>query len=131
MICLAIMVIVGAFVVPMAVGRLNNASYDRQASTPAMLAQATMTYHDQVGMWPSSLTQLSTQPTAGATNLCGNTMAAKDVAKWLGPYVNFSITGNISIEGNTIVAALVRNPRGQYGIERGNAIGGDDQQTIA
>ena len=42
----------------------------------------------------------------------GRLKEAKDVARWLGPYVNFQISGNISIEGNTILAALVRSPAG-------------------
>jgi hypothetical protein len=99
-------------VIPTTFGRVSDASIDRQASTLSTLAQAAMTYHDQVGMWPSSLTQLTTAPAPGATNLCGNTMAAKDTARWLGPYVNFAIAGNISLESNTILAALVRNPAG-------------------
>jgi prepilin-type N-terminal cleavage/methylation domain-containing protein len=110
LVAVALMVVLAAIVIPTVSGRVDDASNQRQASTLTTLAQATMTYHDQVGMWPSSLTQLTTAPTAGATNLCGNTMAAKDVARWLGPYVNFPISGNIAIEGNTILAALVRNP---------------------
>ena len=107
---LVITVVVAAFVIPMAFGKISDASVDRQSATLTMLAQATMTYHDQVGMWPGSLKQLTTVPAAGDLNLCGNAMAAKDVAKWQGPYVSFPITGDISIEGNTILAALARNP---------------------
>jgi type II secretory pathway pseudopilin PulG len=110
LVAVVILVIVAAVVIPTTFGRVADASIDRQASTLTTLAQATMTYHDQVGMWPSSLSQLTTAPAPGATNLCGNTMAAKDTARWLGPYVNFAIPGNISIEGNTILATLVRNP---------------------
>jgi prepilin-type N-terminal cleavage/methylation domain-containing protein len=110
LVAVAIVTIVAAFVIPMVFSRVSDASIDRQASTLTTLAQATMTYHDHVGMWPSSLTQLTTAPAPGATNLCGNAMAAKDTARWLGPYVNFAIAGDISIEGNTILAALVRSP---------------------
>ena len=113
LVAVTIMVIVAAFVIPMTFGRVSDASIERQASTLTTLAQATATYHDQVGMWPSALSQLTTAPVVGATNLCGNTMAAKDVARWLGPYVNFSISGNIAIESNTILAALVRDRPGR------------------
>lgn len=112
LIAVAIVAVVAAVVIPVTFGRIDQASINRQASTLSTLAQATMSYHDQVGMWPSSLTQLTTAPTTSSTNLCGNTMAAKDVAKWLGPYVSFPITGDISIEGNTITAALARSPSG-------------------
>ena len=110
LVAVTITVVLAALVIPMVVARVGDASINRQSSTLTTLAQATMTYHDHVGMWPSSLTQLTTAPTAGALNLCGNAMAAKDVAKWLGPYVSFSIAGDISLEGNSILAALVRNP---------------------
>jgi len=60
-----------------------------------------------MGSWPSSLTQLVTQPAVGDHNICGGSLAAKDVARWLGPYVTMPIPSTgIVIGGATISTAL-------------------------
>ena len=68
-----------------------------------------MTYHDHVGMWPSSLVQLTTKPVAGTDlNICSGAMASKDVARWYGPYVGTAIgSGGLVLEEDTVRATLV------------------------
>jgi type II secretory pathway pseudopilin PulG len=110
LVSIAIAAVLGAMIIPAVLGRITDASIRRQATTLSTLAQAITTYHDHVGMWPSSLAQLSTAPVAGALNICGDAMAAKDVARWLGPYISFPIGGDLTIEGDIIRNTLVRDP---------------------
>ena len=84
-----VVAIMAAVVIPVIFGRINDSSIRRKATTLSVLAQAIMTYHDNVGMWPSTLTQLTTKPVAGtSTNICAGAMANKDVARWYGPYLS-------------------------------------------
>src|SRR5438105_15722792 len=74
-----LLAILAAVTVPTLFGRVSEASTRRKASTLSMLGQAIMTYHDHVGMWPSSLVQLTTKPAVGDLNICGGSLATKDV----------------------------------------------------
>lgn len=103
----AVAAILAAFVIPTVSGRLTDAAERREASDLTTLAQAINTYHDQVGAWPSTLTQLVTQPSVGDLNICGGSLAAKDVNRWLGPYVTMPIPSTgIVIGGSTISNTL-------------------------
>jgi len=106
---LVIVAVVAAAVIPTVYGSLRDSGTRRKATTLSTLAQAIMTYHDHVGMWPSSLVQLTTKPTAGTdVNICSGAMAAKDVARWYGPYVGTAITsGGLVLEDDTVRVALV------------------------
>lgn len=106
---LIIVVLLAAVVLPTVMKRIDDANVRREANDLATFAQAIMTYHDHVGMWPSSLLQLVVAPVAGATNICGNAHAAKDVARWKGPYVTTEIPATgIVIDTDTIEAALAQ-----------------------
>ena len=107
-VAVALVAILAAVVIPSAYGSLRDASIRRKASTLSMLAQAIMTYHDHVGMWPKTLVELTTKPVAGTDqNICSTAMANKDVARWYGPYVGtpISATGLI-LDDDTVRAAL-------------------------
>jgi general secretion pathway protein G len=105
-----VVAIMAVVVIPVVFGRLNDSSIRRKATTLGVLAQAIMTYHDNVGMWPSSLVQLTTKPVAGIdVNICSGAMAAKDVARWYGPYVSLVIPSTgLTIDHDVILAPLVR-----------------------
>lgn len=107
---LVIVVLLAAVVIPTVMGRIDDSNVRREAADLSTMAQAVMTYHDHVGMWPSSLLQLVVAPVAGANNICGNAHAAKDVARWKGPYVTAEIPATgIVIETDTIDVALAQN----------------------
>lgn len=107
LVAVAIGAILAAVIIPTVSGRLTDATERREASDLTTLAQAIETYHDHMGSWPSSLTQLVTQPSVGALNICGGSLAAKDVARWLGPYVTMAIPATgIVIGGATISTTL-------------------------
>src|SRR5205085_6040426 len=67
----ALAAILGAIVIPTVFGRIADANIQRKASTLSTIAQALMTFHDQVGMWPDSLTKLIKAPAPGKLNICG------------------------------------------------------------
>jgi len=96
-------------VIPVVFGRINDSSIRRKATTLGVLAQAIMTYHDNVGMWPSTLVQLTTKPVAGTdVNICSGAMANKDVARWYGPYIATPVpAAGLTIDRDVILAALV------------------------
>jgi prepilin-type N-terminal cleavage/methylation domain-containing protein len=113
LVSVAILAILAAVVVPAVFGRVTDANNRRKAATLSMLAQAVLTFHDHVGMWPSSLVQLTTAPAPNANNACSLPMAAKDTARWLGPYVALAIPSTgLVIDKDTIRVALTRSPAG-------------------
>jgi prepilin-type N-terminal cleavage/methylation domain-containing protein len=117
LVCVAIIAILAAVVVPAVFGRVTDANNRRKAATLSMIAQAVMTFHDHVGMWPSSLVQLTTGPAPNANNLCTLPMAAKDTARWLGPYVALGIPSTgLVIEKDTIRVSLTRSPSGSAAV---------------
>jgi prepilin-type N-terminal cleavage/methylation domain-containing protein len=105
-----VVAIMAAVVIPVVFGRVNDSSIRRKATTLGVLAQAIMTYHDNVGMWPSTLVQLTTKPVAGTdVNICVGAMANKDVARWYGPYIATPVpAGGLTIDRDVILAPLVR-----------------------
>lgn len=105
-----VVTILAVVLIPVVFGRLNDSSIRRKATTLGVLAQAIMTYHDNVGMWPSTLVELTTKPVAGTdVNICAGAMANKDVARWYGPYVSMAIpAAGLTIDRDVILATLVR-----------------------
>ncbi len=105
-----VVAIMAAVVIPVIFGRINDSSIRRKATTLGVLAQAIMTYHDNVGMWPSTLTELTTKPIAGTDlNICSGAMANKDVARWYGPYLATPVpSAGLVIDKDVILAPLVK-----------------------
>jgi type II secretory pathway pseudopilin PulG len=110
LVAVLVVAILSVVIIPVIFGRLNDSTIRRKATTLGVLAQAIMTYHDNVGMWPSSLVQLTTKPVAGTdVNICGGAMATKDVARWYGPYIATPVPSTgLVIEDDIILAPLVQ-----------------------
>jgi prepilin-type N-terminal cleavage/methylation domain-containing protein len=104
-----VVAIMAAVVIPVIFGRINDSSIRRKATTLGVLAQAIMTYHDNVGMWPKTLTELTTKPVAGTDlNICSGAMANKDVGRWYGPYLATPVpSAGLVIDKDVILAPLV------------------------
>lgn len=105
-----VVAVLAAIVIPVVFGRINDSSIRRKATTLGILAQAIMTYHDNVGMWPSTLVQLTTKPVAGLdVNICLGAMASRDVARWYGPYIATPVpAAGLTIDRDVILAPLVK-----------------------
>lgn len=102
-----LMAILAAIVMPAVYSRISDAQTRSKASTLSMLAQAVMTYHDHVGMWPDSLVRLNIAPTRTNKNICANAMAAKDTARWAGPYVSVSVPATGLVIGTDTIRAIL------------------------
>jgi prepilin-type N-terminal cleavage/methylation domain-containing protein len=105
-----IVAVMAAVIIPVVFGRINDSAIRREATTFGVLAQAIMAYHDNVGMWPSTLVQLNTKPVAGTdVNICGGAMSNKEVARWYGPYLATPVPASgLVIDRDVVLNTLVR-----------------------
>jgi prepilin-type N-terminal cleavage/methylation domain-containing protein len=109
LVALVIIAVVAGVVVPTIFGQLQNAVVRRESSDLSTVAAGIQSYHDQVGAWPSSLSQLITAPAPGALNPCGGTLAIKDTARWMGRYLTLPVSADgLIIYDDTIVDTLYR-----------------------
>lgn len=80
------------------------------------LRRSIYAYRGDVRRYPTNLTQLSTQPAAGATDLCGRDVPPTFLANWRGPYTGQTVTGSGIPVGDALILDALEGPAGQ-GIE--------------
>ena len=108
LVALAILAIIAAVVLPTTAGQLRDGHATALANQLANLRDAIGNYRQNVGAYPISLTQLTTQPVAGSTDACGVALSTAELNAWRGPYINQNIVGNMPIGNAVVVAALSR-----------------------
>lgn len=111
LIALAILAIIAAVVLPTTAGQLREGHATALANQLANLREAIGNYRQNVGAYPISLTQLTTQP-VGGTDACGTALSNGEVNGWRGPYINQNIVGNVPVGNAIIVASLARTTSG-------------------
>lgn len=116
LIALAILAIIAAVVLPTTAGQLRDGHAAALANQLANLRDAIGNYRQNVGAYPISLTQLTTQPLAGSTDACNTALSAAELNAWRGPYINQNIVGNMPVGSAVVVAALTRAPSGSIGL---------------
>jgi prepilin-type N-terminal cleavage/methylation domain-containing protein len=68
-------------------------------------------FRDDVGAYPSSITELVSQPGVASTTSCGTSFDALKVSRWRGPYLPGNLgSTRIVVETDTIRDALIRVP---------------------
>ena len=115
LIALAILAIIAAVVLPTTAGQLRDGHAAALANQLANLRDAIGNYRQNVGAYPISLTQLTTQPVGGA-DACGTALSNPEVNAWRGPYINQNIVGNMPVGSAIVVASLTRAPAGTIGL---------------
>ena len=108
LIALAILAIIAAMVIPTTAGQLRQGHAAALANQLTNLRTAIANYRENVGAYPISLTQLTTQPVAGADDSCGANLSNGELNAWRGPYINQNIVAAMPVGNATIVTALTR-----------------------
>jgi prepilin-type N-terminal cleavage/methylation domain-containing protein len=108
LIALAILAIIAAVVLPTTAGQLRQGHAAALASQLVNLRDAIGNYRENVGAYPVSLTQLTSQPANGEDDSCNADLSTAERNAWRGPYINQNIVGNMPVGNAIIVAALQR-----------------------
>jgi prepilin-type N-terminal cleavage/methylation domain-containing protein len=108
---LAIFAIVAAVLVPALLGRLDKGESGALITNLDSLGEAIAAYRSDVGFYPRQLAYLSTPIPTGTQDLCGNTIAAANLALWRGPYLDRAIsTAGLPSGGSLIGNTITRDP---------------------
>jgi prepilin-type N-terminal cleavage/methylation domain-containing protein len=108
LIALALLAIVAAVVIPTSAGQLRQGHATALANQLTNLRQAIASYRENVGAYPASLTQLTTQPVTGDDDSCSTNLSAAEINAWRGPYLNQNIVGPLPVANAAIQTALPR-----------------------
>ena len=108
LIAIAVLAIIAAVVIPTSAGQLRQGHATALANQLTNLRQAIANYRDNVGAYPISLTQLTTQPVAGEDDSCGANLSNAELNAWRGPYVNQNVVGPMPVGNAAIATTLVR-----------------------
>lgn len=88
---LAIMVILGALVVPSIIASADRARVNGAQDSLEAIADAIDLFADRVDRYPRTLSQLVIPITTGDLHICGGTYTAGEAGRWAGPYLDRSI----------------------------------------
>ena len=91
LVALAIMVVLGALVVPSIVANVDRARIDAAEESLEGIADAVNLFADRVDEYPGTVTQLVVPITTGDADICGDTYNNGEVNRWAGPYLNRSV----------------------------------------
>lgn len=108
LIAIAILAIIAAVVIPTSAGQLRQGHSAALANQLTNLRQAIANYRENVGAYPASLAQLTTQPVAGDDDACGANLSNAELNAWRGPYVNQNIVAAMPVGNALISTALIR-----------------------
>lgn len=130
LLAIAILAILAAVVLPTTAGQLRQGHATALANQLSNLREAIGNYRENVGAYPVSLVQLTTQPVAGANDSCGAPLSNPEINGWRGPYINQNIVGNMPVGNAVIAATLTRVAVGSAAVLRIHA-GRVDQDIAA
>src|SRR5688572_18921904 len=102
LIAMTIVVALAAVLYPTVVGQLRRGQVTALGNQLDNLRQSLANYRQNVLFYPSVLSQLTTQPVAGATDICGTPLPPANLARWRGPYLNRSVTGDFPVGEATV-----------------------------
>jgi len=106
LIVLAIVAALAALLYPAVAVQLRRGQGAAVATQLQGLRGAINNYHENVQRYPSVLTQLTTQPVAGALDICGAAVPANLRNQWRGPYLAQNISGNFPVGDATVQNVL-------------------------
>lgn len=116
LIALVIIAALAAVLYPTAAAQLRSGQTAALANQLDNLRQAIANYRQNVQRFPNLLTQLTTQPVAGALDACGTALPAANMLLWRGPYITQDIlAGGMPVGDATVQNLLDRIPNGGVG----------------
>lgn len=105
---LAILAIIAAVVIPTSAGQLRQGHASALANQLVNLRDAIASFRENVGAYPISLIELTTQPVNGDDDSCGANLSVAARNAWRGPYINQNIVGNMPVGDAVVAVALTR-----------------------
>lgn len=108
LIAMAIVATLAAVVYPTVTGQIRRGQATALGNQLDNLRQALGSYRQNVQRYPNALSQLTTQPVAGASDICGTAIPAANRALWRGPYLNQNIAGDFAVGEDTIQNVLAQ-----------------------
>jgi prepilin-type N-terminal cleavage/methylation domain-containing protein len=108
LVALAILAIIAAVVLPTTAGQLRDGHATALANQLASLRDAIGNYRQNVGAYPISLSQLTTQPVAGDDDACATNLSNGELNAWRGPYINQNIVGDMPVGNAVVLVGLTR-----------------------
>lgn len=119
-VAVAILGVMAAALYPTVMGRLQRAQAAALARQLDAYTEALERYRENVGRYPNRLRQLTTQPAAGARDICLGTIPGPLQARWRGPYLNRAIVDDsIKVGDATVLDTLFRQPLNTNGGQPG------------
>ena len=106
----AILAALAAVLYPAVAVQLRKGQSTALADQLSNLRTAIGNYHQNVNQYPTVLTQLTNQPLAGETDLCGVNLSNGERNAWRGPYLTQNIVGDFPVGDATVRNDVVRNP---------------------
>ena len=111
LIALAILALLAAVLYPTIMAQLTRGQSAALANQLGIFRDAVHQYRENVGRFPNTLVQLTTQPTAGALDICGAAVPAGLLSRWRGPYLNQAVVpDSVKVGDATVLTQLFRNP---------------------
>ena len=107
---LAILAALAAVLYPAVAVQIRKGQSTAVADQLNNLRDAIINYQGNVARYPTVLTQLTVQPIAGETDLCGTALPAANRNAWRGPYLAQNIVGNMPVGDATVQNDITRNP---------------------
>ena len=108
---LLIIALLAAVMVPQVSQRQRDGQAAAIANNLAGIRTAILEYRKAIGRYPSQLAHLTTQPPAGASDLCARAMPFDFSVIWRGPYLQQVVgAGGIRVRDATILNTIRRNP---------------------
>lgn len=119
---MAVILILGAALIPNLAGVLDRGRVDAAAESLAGLVEAMSAMREDNQDWPGQLEHLSRPITTDDTNICGSTYAQGRVNNWAGPYVDRVIPASgvpvgIGVAQNDLIRQVVSGNDGYLIIE--------------
>lgn len=107
---MAILAALAAVLYPAVAVQIRKGQSTALANQLNNLREAITNYQANVTHYPTVLTQLTVQPVAGETDLCGNNLSGGNRNAWRGPYLAQNIVGNIPVGDATVQNDILRVP---------------------
>lgn len=110
-VAIAIVAIMTSILAVWSGGFVNRPVVAQITSNLATVATAVRNFRDDIGFYPSSLSQLIVQPAATGVNSCNVAFSSTPVLGWRGPYLPGDLVNNaIVMESDTILGTFTRSP---------------------
>jgi type II secretory pathway pseudopilin PulG len=107
---MTILALLAATLYPAVATQIRKGQATALADQLTNLREAIGNYQENVTHYPTVLTQLTTQPLAGETDLCGVALSVSNRNGWRGPYLGQNIVGDMPAGDATILNDITRNP---------------------